>query len=229
MSSNTLYVGPSQGHLIPECEKFLNEQGLHEELPYLLIVPNGARNLVFLKGTLELLKSIGNKVERIILALKASDRYERTLRKARETAFEIFPCVHIESFAVPVPDRPPGTEISLYIRCIDGRVASACAEVRNRLCLETGAFDVLSCPGGAANRPWIDQVLQRYYSKGLRIVRVVGSVHDDCKAGAQKEDLARLGQLIRDYYPAADVHCEYFDHYNGRWHSQPVVVLESAA
>lgn len=99
---------------------------------------------------------------------------------------------------------------ALVVHCMDWRIQRAVDELVASLGIVAGEFDRISVPGGAGN----SGVLEEYVETSVRLHRppvAILTVHEDCGAGAKREDLlaaaavaGKYGLSIRAFYVKLD-------------------------
>lgn len=91
---------------------------------------------------------------------------------------------------------------ALIVHCIDFRFQGAVRKLFNSLGLDHGQFDRLSVAGGAGNFKILEE--HAALSKKLHAPElVILIVHEDCGAGAKKEDLSKARKIAKKSIPNA--------------------------
>src|SRR6185312_5945607 len=82
------------------------------------------------------------------------------------------------------------------VGCMDFRIQKTVSNLLEHLKVHEGTFDRVTFAGGAANKEQLKHHLElskRLHDSGMAIL----SVHEDCGAGAKKEDLYEAAETAR--------------------------------
>lgn len=95
-----------------------------------------------------------------------------------------------------------------FVHCMDFRFQKAFGELLESLGVKPGDFDRLSIPGGAGNFEKLKEYLT--LSKDLHAARqFILTIHEDCGAGAKKEDLKEAVRIAKEVLPEAEIKTFY--------------------
>ncbi len=101
------------------------------------------------------------------------------------------------------------------VGCMDFRIQETTQQLWKSLDLRFGDFDFVGVAGGAANTEQLKKHLK--LSNDLHHSReFILTAHEDCGAGATKDDLREAVRWVRGQYPQHQIQA-YFIHLDGTW------------
>ncbi len=106
----------------------------------------------------------------------------------------------------------------VIVHCIDFRTQKAGRKLRRSLGISERDCDVISVPGGAGDIEQIRRCLELSHRLHHTSVAIL-TVHEDCGAGAKKEDLFSSALVAREI--GLKPRC-FFIRLNRRWEEVPV-------